>query len=70
MLVLSRKQNESVLLPEAGITITVLKIKGGRIQIGIDAPTELSILRGEIGEETDSRLAASECAPLPVIRPR
>lgn len=48
MLVLSRKLQESVTLPDANVTITVLRISGGRIQLGIDAPKEVSIRRGEL----------------------
>lgn len=50
MLVLSRKQTESVVLPDLGITIRVLKVAGNRVQIGIDAPKEVRVLRGELCE--------------------
>ena len=47
MLVLSRKMGETI---EIGgeITIEVLQIKGNRVQIGIRAPKDIRILRGEL----------------------
>ena len=47
MLVLTRKKNESIMLG-VDIKITVLEINGESIKIGIDAPKELTVLRGEI----------------------
>jgi carbon storage regulator len=47
MLVLSRKFGESVVI-DGGITVTVLKVKGNVVQLGIDAPREVSIRRSEL----------------------
>ena len=47
MLVLSRKAQEQIRIGE-NITISVLKIKGNSVQIGIEAPREVPILRGEL----------------------
>ena len=47
MLVLSRKVNQDVLIG-GDIIIRVVKIKGSTIQLGIDAPREQSIVRGEL----------------------
>ncbi len=47
MLVLSRKLGEQILIGE-GVTLTVLEIQGQRIKIGIDAPRECLVLRGEL----------------------
>lgn len=49
MLVLSRKQGEQIKIGE-GITITVLGMRGGVIKLGIEAPSHLRILRGELTE--------------------
>ena len=46
MLVLSRKVGEKVLI-DGGIEITVLAIEGKRIRIGIEAPQDRRISRGE-----------------------
>lgn len=51
MLVLTRRQQESVIIGEHGeIKITVLRINGNQVKIGIDAPKELPINRQEIYE--------------------
>lgn len=47
MLVLGRKSNESIIIGE-NITITILSVDGDRVKIGIDAPSEVSILRQEL----------------------
>ena len=51
MLVLSRKKDEKVLLPNLNITIQVLEIKGKSVRIGISAPKEHRVLRGELVEQ-------------------
>jgi carbon storage regulator len=47
MLVLTRKPGEKVVI-EGGITVTVVEVKGNRVRIGIDAPNDVHILRGEL----------------------
>ncbi len=50
MLVLHRKEGESVVLSflHIKIKITLLAIEGSRIKIGISAPSEVSIAREEL----------------------
>ena len=48
MLVLSRRTKETIRFPELDITIEILQIKGSNVRVGIDAPIEISILRGEL----------------------
>lgn len=45
MLVLSRKCGESIVLPDIGITVTVVAIDGGRIRLGFEGPREVSVVR-------------------------
>jgi len=47
MLVLSRKPGEKVVIGES-ITVTVLDASHGRIRLGIEAPDDIRILRGEL----------------------
>jgi carbon storage regulator len=47
MLVLSRKLGEKVQIGD-DITLTVVSISGNRVQLGIDAPEAVRILRGEL----------------------
>ncbi len=50
MLVLSRKDGESVRIGE-DILVKVSKIRGGRVQIAIDAPDDIRIRRSELDEK-------------------
>lgn len=47
MLILSRKCGESIVIGK-GITVTVFKVKGNAVQLGIDAPKEVPIRRSEL----------------------
>src|SRR5690349_4006850 len=47
MLVLSRKPNESIVI-NGNITITLNEIDGNKVRLGIEAPPEVKILRGEL----------------------
>ncbi len=47
MLVLSRKLNEKIHLGD-NITVTVLRVQGNTIRLGIDAPRDVRVLRGEL----------------------
>jgi carbon storage regulator len=47
MLVLSRKQGEQVIIGN-GITVTLVELTGNRARLGIEAPDQVPILRGEL----------------------
>lgn len=47
MLVLSRKVGEKILVGD-NITITVVRLEGQKVRIGIDAPLYLGIRREEL----------------------
>jgi carbon storage regulator len=49
MLVLTRKTGESIVIG-SDIRITVLEIQGRQIRLGIDAPMDVSVHRGEVYE--------------------
>ena len=49
MLVLSRKVGDKVVI-DGNITVEVVKIQGNRISLGIVAPSDVKILRGELIE--------------------
>jgi len=64
MLVLTRKTQEKIQIGDS-ITITILRVKGQAVRIGIEAPEGVRILRGElaaraIGEAGDEQPAISE----------
>lgn len=50
MLVLSRNIGESVVIGEATITVTVLKVIGNQVRIGISAPRDVTVDREEVHE--------------------
>lgn len=47
MLVLSRKENETIQIGD-DIVIRILEVKGDNVRIGIEAPKTVDILRGEL----------------------
>ena len=51
MLVLNRKIDETIRIPEHDITVQILHIKGASVQVGLEAPLEVRILRGELKDE-------------------
>lgn len=55
MLVLSRKIGEEIVAN--GVTFKILGMQGGRVRVGIVAPPEVPIKRGELAEK-DARVAA------------
>jgi carbon storage regulator len=56
MLVLSRKKDESVVIGGADgqppIVVTVTRISGDNVRLGIDAPREINVRRAELPERT------------------
>jgi carbon storage regulator len=52
MLVLSRKENESIVI-DGDITITILEIRGNKVRLGIECPLEVSVMRQEICDRQD-----------------
>jgi carbon storage regulator len=58
MLVLSRKAGERVLIAE-NIIVEVIAVKGGRVRLGVQAPPEIGVWRGELADEQASLAAAS-----------
>lgn len=68
MLVLSRQRDESIIIGEGEdkITITVVDIRGDKVRLGIDAPTEIPVHRQEVYDaiQRESQKAA-KLQPLP-----
>jgi carbon storage regulator CsrA len=48
MLVLTRRINERIVLPELHTTIQIVGITPNQVRVGIDAPAEVRILREEV----------------------
>ena len=47
MLVLSRREGEKIIIGDS-ITVTIVRLGGDKIRVGIDAPSDVLILRGEL----------------------
>jgi carbon storage regulator len=60
MLILSRKQNERIVIDGGRIRVTVVAVRGNQIRLGIEAPKEVAILReelvGPLGRRQEARL--------------
>jgi carbon storage regulator CsrA len=54
MLVLSRKQGEVLKIGD-DITVTVLSVQGNTMRIGIQAPSNVRVLRGELQDWSESK---------------
>ncbi len=48
MLVITRREAEKVLFPTLGITVEVLRIRGNKARLGIEAAAEIPVVRQEI----------------------
>ena len=53
MLVLTRKYQEKIRIGN-NITITVLRTKGKAVRLGIEAPSDVPVIRGELSFENES----------------
>jgi carbon storage regulator len=75
MLVLTRKYQEKIRIGE-NITITVLRTKGKAVRLGIEAPANVPVIRGELSFQSaasdepasDALLDATESASAPAPR--
>lgn len=65
MLVLSRRNNESIMIG-GGIEVIVLGVEGDNVKLGIRAPREIEIYRKEIYEsiQRENQAAASSSVPV------
>lgn len=54
MLVLTRKEQEKIKIGN-DVVITVVRIKGDSVRIGVEAPPEIKILRTEIEEHESTK---------------
>ncbi|MFO0957125.1 MAG: carbon storage regulator CsrA [Isosphaeraceae bacterium] len=70
MLVLTRKVGERIMIGES-IVLTVVRIQGDKIRLGIDAPQEVTIHREEIRERQHPPAPTTPLAvPAPLERIR
>lgn len=55
MLVLSRKEGEKLVIGD-NVTLVVSKISGNRVTVGIEAPSDVKIFRGELARKDEEEV--------------
>lgn len=72
MLVLSRKHNEKLHIGN-DIVITIVRVRGDSVRIGIQAPKEIHVMRSELigtpPKQSDASQGASEKKPSQALKP-
>lgn len=68
MLVLSRKKDEKIVIGDE-ITLMIVEIRGDKVRLGIDAPTNVSVHREEVynaiqREKANGESPVIEAAPV------
>lgn len=75
MLVLSRQRDESIIIGD-NIVITIVDIRGDKVRLGINAPTEIPVHRQEVYEAIQrenlksAQLDPQEARPISRVVPR
>ena len=64
MLVLTRKNQQQIQIGN-NIVVTILQVKGQTVRVGIEAPREVRVVRGEIADK-DEKPNDQSC-PLPAV---
>jgi carbon storage regulator len=59
MLVLSRKVGERILIGDH-VTVTVVRVTGGGVRLGIEAPPEMAVIREELQTNLEKQPAPRE----------
>jgi carbon storage regulator len=69
MLILSRKEGESIVIGD-NITVKIVSAEKGGVKIGIEAPPEVSILRSELvtAVEDANRQASEQSADASLLQ--
>jgi carbon storage regulator CsrA len=62
MLVLTRKQKESIKIGDS-IVVTILRVQGQSVRVGIEAPREVRVVRGELAATKPEDNAEKDAEP-------
>jgi carbon storage regulator len=69
MLVLSRKESQRIRLGDS-IVVTIVKISGDKVRVGIEAPADVLVLRDELEVRSNAaRAAVASAAAAPQASP-
>ena len=67
MLVLTRKLQQQIKIGDQ-ITVTILKVKGSTVRIGVQAPKDVRVIRGELPKNTEHATSEMDvCLELPAL---
>jgi carbon storage regulator CsrA len=66
MLVLTRKLQQQIKIGEH-ITVTILRVKGHTVRIGIEAPRDVRVVRGELPPKADSHAEPAEATVIEAL---
>ncbi len=74
MLVLTRKLQQQIKIGDE-ITVTILRVKGQTVRVGIDAPREVRVIRGELpregaNQDAEANAGATEALESTIIEAR
>ncbi len=67
MLILSRRESESVHLGD-DIVLTIVRVSGEKVRIGIVAPPHVKVLRNELEVEVDLKQKTEPVVALPISK--
>ena len=67
MLVLSRKQNERIRVGDS-VVVTVVRVSGDKVRIGIEAPPHMRVLRDELEQELLGEVTLEAASELPIAQ--
>ncbi|NDC53545.1 MAG: carbon storage regulator [Planctomycetia bacterium] len=67
MLVLSRKQNQRIRVGDS-VVVTVVRVSGDKVRIGIEAPGTMRVLREELDEDRLGDVVLEPTNDLPIPR--
>jgi carbon storage regulator len=68
MLVLSRQRDESIIIGD-DVVITIVDVRGDKVRLGIDAPTEIPVHRREVYEAIQRENQRSSTSSLGDVDP-
>lgn len=68
MLVLSRRRNESIVISD-NIIVTIVDVRGDKVRLGIDAPTEIPVHRRELYEAIQKENQRSSISNVKDVEP-
>lgn len=66
MLVLSRKETQRIRLGDS-IVVTIVKISGDKVRVGIEAPADVLVLRDELEARSGAAMPGPASQALPLV---